>query len=336
MSTPDSPLVTVVIPAYRAGAYIHEALDSVLAQSVTDLEVLIVDDGSPSDPVPEGISADPRVVVDRRPHNTGYAGVTNHAVSRARGRWITFVDADDRIEPRFVEGLVSAGEAADADVVLAPMTFVRDGRPIGTSVWNPPGEVSDAAQALRALVGDQVVGCQHILFRRPVADSPLDLTYADWVFVLRQVARAERVAYVDAPRYLYTIQEDSESGGLKPSVWDLVRVPAMVQPLLVELLGEQEALRVGAQLRRHTISHILHKAAREPRDTPLRREVIRWCRRRMSLGGVLALLRAGHRADAASWVLAMVRPALHGRAYRLYDRRKGRASDAVVEAVTSP
>lgn len=336
MSTPDSPLVTVVIPAYRAGAYVHEALASVLAQSITDLEVLIVDDGSPSDPVPEDISDDPRVIVDRRPHNTGYAGVTNHAVTRARGRWITFVDADDRVAPEYVEGLVRAGEAADADVVLAPMTFVRDGRPIGVSAWNPPGPVSDADQALRALAGDRIVGCQHILFRRPVADSPLGLTYADWVFVLRQVARAERVAYVDAPRYLYTIQEDSESGGLKPSVWDLARVPVMVQPLLIESLGEQEGQWVGAQLRRLTISHILHKAAREPRPTPLRREVIRWCRRRMDARGVLALLREGHRAAAASWVLAMISPELHGRAYRLYDRRKGRGSDAVVEAVTSP
>lgn len=323
-STPaaPSPLVTVVVPAYEVGEDIRPTLDSVLAQTLTDLEVLVVDDGSPTTPVPEDLPADPRLVVDRRPVNRGYAAVTNHAVARARGEWVVFVDADDIVEPTYVEVMVAAGEHFHADAVLAPLLCVRDGREMGTLLWDPPGTVSDGPEAMRRLLRNEIAGSQHLLLRRPRPDAPEELVYSDWVFLLRHLSRSTLVAYVEEPLYRYTIHGESISGGLHESVWNIAEVPDRVAPLLPEVFEPGEARLLEADMRQLTVSQMLHKAARERRDTPLRAEVTRWCRERMGLRGAAVLLRHGHRTDAASWLLALVSPALHRRAYQSYDRLK--------------
>lgn len=321
-STP--PRVTVVVPAYRAGEGIRPTVASVLAQSMPDLELLVVDDGSPDLPVPADLGADPRLVVDRLPVNGGYSAVTNHALARARGEWVVFVDADDLIDEDYLAVMLEAGERFHADAVLAPLQCVRRGKEVGTLLWDPPpGSVSDGREAMRRLLRNDIAGSQHLLLRRPRVASPEGLVYSDWVFLLRHFAASTLVAYVDRPLYRYTIHPASVSGGLHESVWTLIQVPDHVTPLLHEVFEAPEAAALDATMRRLSVAHMLHKAARESRASTLRRQVTAWCRAHMSWSDVVALAREGHRREAASFALALVSPALHRRAYQLYDRRKG-------------
>ena len=87
MPSRTSPGIAAPADEMKRSICMVRALGSALAQTLTDIEILVVDDGSTVDPVPEDLTEDPRVIVDRRAHNTGYAGVTNHANARARGRW---------------------------------------------------------------------------------------------------------------------------------------------------------------------------------------------------------------------------------------------------------
>lgn len=325
MTAPStSPRVTVVVAAYRVGEGIRPTLESVLAQTMDDLELLVIDDGSPDQPVPDDLPDDPRLIVDRRPVNGGYAAVTNDAIARARGEWVVFVDADDLIEPDYLAVMLEAGERFGADAVLAPILCVRDGHEIGTQLWNPPpGSVSDEKEAMRRLLRNDIAGSQHVLLRRPTVTSPEELVYSDWVFLLRHLATSTLVAYVERPLYRYTIQAESIAGGLHESVWTLAEVPGFVTPLIRQAFDPAEAARLDATMRRLTVSHMLNKAARESRPSELRTEVTSWCRARMSWKDVLTLARDGHRKDAASWTLALLSPTLHRRAYQFRDRRKG-------------
>lgn len=321
MST-RAPVATIVIPCYTAGQTMRSALDSALAQTLTDIEILVVDDGSTVDPVPEDLTEDPRVIVDRRAHNTGYAGVTNHANARARGRWVTYLDADDLLEPDAMEHLVPAGEEHDADAVWCPLMCVREGKEIGLLEWDPPGDASDAREALRRVEGHQLVGSQHILLRTPASDAPEGLTYSDLVFVMRHLAGSERVAYVDRPLYRYTIHARSETGALSPSVWELATFPELLRPVLEDSFAPAEARALFDLMQLHNITHMLHKASREPAATPLRAEVTAWCRREITSRRLLALLRRREWTTVASWVLVTLSPGLHRAAYRTYDRSK--------------
>src|ERR1700739_309533 len=98
------PRVSVIIPAYNASRYIPEALDSVFAQSFQDLEVIVVNDGSPDTPqLQEALRryAD-RLVCIEQP-NRGVSAARNLAIQNARGDLLAFLDADDVWLPQYLE-----------------------------------------------------------------------------------------------------------------------------------------------------------------------------------------------------------------------------------------
>jgi teichuronic acid biosynthesis glycosyltransferase TuaG len=93
-----SRLVSVVTPAYRVEAFIGETIDSVLAQTYEDIELLVVDDASPDGTaavVRERAERDPRVRLIRQPRNGGPAATRTAAVAEARGGLVAFLDGDD-------------------------------------------------------------------------------------------------------------------------------------------------------------------------------------------------------------------------------------------------
>lgn len=315
------PAVTVVVPTYENGTELRETLESLLAQTIEDLEILVIDDGSLHDPV-HNVPVDPRIVVDRRPVNRGYAAVTNHAIGRARGEWITFVDADDVVAPTYVERMLEAGVQYDADLVLVPLMAVREGRALGPLPFVQGTEVLSAREAFRHGVRGDLVLSQHALLRRPLPDATEGFAYSDFISVLRHLARSERVALVDEPLYRYRIHGGSATGSLRPSVWELRRMPVLAASAIEEVFAEPEAAQVRWELEQYVVTQMLHKAAREPRDTALRREVYRWCRRRIGPRGIAAALRRRDLTTAGSWSLLLASTSLHSRAYRVYDRRK--------------
>ena len=109
----SEPTFTAIVPAYNAEATLAETVDSVLAQSEQDFELLIVDDGS-SDGTLElarTFEADPRVRTIHQ-QNKGLAGARNTGIAAARGRYVAFLDSDDLWMPDFLR---DTGAALDAD-----------------------------------------------------------------------------------------------------------------------------------------------------------------------------------------------------------------------------
>ena len=103
MST-KKPEITVAMPAYNAAADLREAMDSILAQTFEDFELLVVDDGSTDGTFAlAGATGDSRVRVERLPGNRGRATARNMALGRARGRYLAWMDADDIAHPRRLE-----------------------------------------------------------------------------------------------------------------------------------------------------------------------------------------------------------------------------------------
>ena len=95
------PKVSVVVPIYGVEKYLRECVDSILAQTLKDIEVILVDDGSPdgcSAIVDEYAAKDPRVVAVHQP-NGGYGRAVNNGIELAKGEYIGIVESDDWIEP---------------------------------------------------------------------------------------------------------------------------------------------------------------------------------------------------------------------------------------------
>src|SRR5689334_22074802 len=100
--TGSSPRISVIVPCYNLGAYLAEAVDSVLAQTFQDFEIIVVDDGSdePETQAIVGGFTRPRTRVLRTAH-AGLAAARNLGIAEARGEYLSALDADDRLEPAF-------------------------------------------------------------------------------------------------------------------------------------------------------------------------------------------------------------------------------------------
>lgn len=125
---PHTPWVSVVIPAYRASAYIAGALDSVFAQTYSNFEVVVVNDGSPDTPALERALAPSasriRYIVQE---NRGAGGARNAGIAAARGEYVALLDADDRWMPEFLQRQVWYLDAhADCDLVYCDAVITGD------------------------------------------------------------------------------------------------------------------------------------------------------------------------------------------------------------------
>ena len=102
--------ISVIVPVYKAENFIHRCVDSILSQTFSDFELILVDDGSPDNC---GVICDEYAEKDSRirvihQENQGQAAARNRAVTEARGEWVCFVDSDDSIHPQMVEHLYRA------------------------------------------------------------------------------------------------------------------------------------------------------------------------------------------------------------------------------------
>jgi succinoglycan biosynthesis protein ExoO len=122
------PLVSVIVPAYNVAPYLGQCLESVLAQTIADLEVLIVDDGS-TDATPAIVAAfkDSRVRLLGDGVNRGRSAARNTAIRAASGKWLALLDADDWWASVRLERLLEIAAAHAANMVADDLAVVRNG-----------------------------------------------------------------------------------------------------------------------------------------------------------------------------------------------------------------
>ena len=116
------PEISVIVPVYKAEAYLHACIDSILSQTFSDFELILVDDGSPDNcgAICDDYAArDSRVRVIHQ-ENQGQAAARNRALAAAKGEWVCFVDSDDAVHPQMLERLRQAAAESGADYEHVP------------------------------------------------------------------------------------------------------------------------------------------------------------------------------------------------------------------------
>ncbi len=156
------PAVSVLVPIYNVERYIREALDSLVAQTLDDFEVVCINDGSQDGSrqiVQEYLDADPRFrVIDK--DNSGYGASINMGLQQARGRYIAILESDDFFEPDALQTLVKLADAANADVVKGDYWFY----------WSTPKERNVEAGVISEEMTGHVFDAWHepqIFFANP-------------------------------------------------------------------------------------------------------------------------------------------------------------------------
>lgn len=212
------PRVSVIIPVYNVEAWLADCLDSVLSQSLADIEVICVEDCST-----DGSAAilrryaaqDARIRVLWNGKNGGLSFARNRGLAEARGEYIQFVDSDDLLTPGALACLYETAAAQDLDLVKSAFCFYRDGRRDGAQTY-------PAALTERVIFGDELLfrfererlslwtlhGCWIDLIRREVIERHAlrfdeDIYHEDILFSLRLYGAVRRSMCTNRATYLY-------------------------------------------------------------------------------------------------------------------------------------
>nr|WP_164933232.1 glycosyltransferase family 2 protein [Corallococcus coralloides] len=215
------PQVSVVIPAFNVERYLGAALDSALGQTVEDVEVVVVDDGSTDGTVAVARGyGDARVRVFENERNQGPAWSRNAAIEQARGEWIAVLDSDDWWKADRLERLLALAEERRADIVCDDLLLVPEGEHEPRSTLftvhagrlgriDGPFEVS----ALKMVVDDY--GILKPLFRREflIANglryNPAFRAGEDFELLLRCLLASGRMVVSHEALYFYRARRDS-------------------------------------------------------------------------------------------------------------------------------
>jgi succinoglycan biosynthesis protein ExoO len=236
--------VTVLIPAYNAGSFLHRAIRSALGQTCLPLEVIVVDDGSTDDTaeVAQKLGlADPRVRVVHLRENAGPAKARNAGLDLARGEWVAVLDADDAFMPERLERLVGAASDLNADVVVDNFAWYDAAtNSIGSPGLAPSSavEVVDKYEFVTRARGGSTNeadwGLLQPMFRRRFLDER-KLRYPsfsrhgeDFLFMMDLLVAGARLVLVRAPGYLYT----TRASGLSRTRIDYDTMAAHIVELL--------------------------------------------------------------------------------------------------------
>jgi teichuronic acid biosynthesis glycosyltransferase TuaG len=213
-------LVSVIMPAYNAATTIRRSIDSVLAQTRRDLELIIVDDGSTDSTqalVEEYARADTRVRLHRQVTNAGVAAARNAGIERAQGEYVAFLDSDDWWHPRKLELQIEQMQASDARVsYCAYQRIDEDGRLL--SSIQPPSVLTHADMLRSNFIGN-LTG----VYKRSLGPARfLPIGHEDYVFWLQMVRRAGRAIRIEhgEPLAYYLVREGSVSANkLRAAGW---------------------------------------------------------------------------------------------------------------------
>ncbi|MBO9661980.1 glycosyltransferase [Dokdonella sp.] len=276
------PTVSIVVPAFNAQERLGACLDSLLAQSLGGIEIIVVDDGSTDGTAAlcERYAGAHANLVHLRQANGGCSKARNAGLARARGEFVGFCDADDFAEPPMFERLYAAAKEHAADVAVCRY-FIGAGRERSHS--NIEGFAAGVHRReaivqhwLKPLAGLGDASSVHgfvwtCLFRRELLErqtvrfSEAVSMHEDALFIMASLAHAERLAYVDEALYHYVHSPSS----LTSQYFAKREVPrerriaeqAMYFLLATEIASDEELKRTAPALAAHSFATWLYYAS---------------------------------------------------------------------------
>lgn len=220
-------LVSIITPVYNAARFVRETISSVQAQTYTDWEMLLVDDGSSDDSwmiIAEIAAMDKRLRLIRLEKNSGAAVARNTAIKEARGRYIAFLDADDKWVPEKLSRQIAFMQETGCALSYTAYYVMReDGQPSGIIIHCPE------TVSYRQLLMENRIGCLTAIMdvrqcgklEMPLITKRQD--YGLWLTILRNGLSARGI---NAPLAYYRKYSTSLSGNKWKTIrynWTLLR-----------------------------------------------------------------------------------------------------------------
>jgi glycosyltransferase involved in cell wall biosynthesis len=215
-----NPLVSIVVPIYNVEKYLEECLESIAAQTYSNIQVLLVDDGSKDGSTKlatDFAARDDRFIYIHQ-ENKGLSGARNTGIENATGEYIAFVDSDDWLEPDYISAMLSVALEKDADITISGL--IKENGSKKQIVYDSSFGYSRTA-AMNVL--DYIFNEKYLmmilawnkLYKRKLFDNvryPLGKIHEDEYTIHRLIDKSNLIYTVPKCLYHYRIREDSITG----------------------------------------------------------------------------------------------------------------------------
>ncbi len=212
------PLISVIVPVFRTEKFLHSCVESILSQTFSDFELLLVNDGSPdgSGAICDAYAEAYPFITAIHQTNQGQAAARNHALRKARGNWICFVDSDDVIHPNMLEYLYQAAVQSGAGISMCryieapelPERFFQ-GRELVFDVLSVDEKTLTELYDREEYPG--WVACTKLIRREWIEAYPFreGRVFEDNEAVCRWICAAGKLAWIDQELYYYRTNQGS-------------------------------------------------------------------------------------------------------------------------------
>lgn len=212
------PSVSVIVPVYNIEQYIGKCLESIVGQTLKEIEIIVVDDGSTDDSsriIDRYARTDSRIVAIHKT-NGGVVSARNCGIARATGSYILFVDGDDHLESDTCERLLKKAQATRADMVIMRFDIEYPQHKEEPRFWSQ--DEYDPVTAIHTMAHEEFRWSlwsrlmRKELFDRPV-DCPPQLIFGEDAYQITQLTyRAQKIVTLrDKTLYHYTVRDSSVS-----------------------------------------------------------------------------------------------------------------------------
>ena len=208
------PLVSIIIPVYNVEQYLDKCVESVIRQTYSNLEIILVDDGSP-DNCPEMCDRyskiDPRILVIHK-KNGGLSEARNAGIDIAKGEYISFIDSDDYVEDNYVKILVDEMIKYNADISCGKHNVIYSDKVI--KHYTGKRYVLKPEDALDMLLyhNDMDVSAWAKLYKKSLFDKvrfPVGRLYEDAATTYKLIDKSSVIVLNSIPVYNYIIRDNS-------------------------------------------------------------------------------------------------------------------------------
>lgn len=298
----EKPLLSIIVPVYDVERYLPKCIDSILAQTFTDFELILVEDGSP-DGCPALCDAaaakDARIRVIHQ-KNGGLSAARNAGLDAARGAWIGFVDSDDYIAPEMYEALYKAVQSTGADLALCDYAEVDEtGAPCQSMHVHLEKKVFAGQDLLKNATDSMIQPAWNKLYRRAIFAQlryPEGKLNEDLFLIPEVCLRIQKAVVVPKALYYYVQRGGSIMNGSKTlRHFDAAEAAQRYWDCLVEN-EVNDALANAAKFTMGSVSRVyrqlppaLRKASRSREMLRMQFEVVSRTRRYCNVPGGLWL-----------------------------------------------
>jgi glycosyltransferase involved in cell wall biosynthesis len=210
------PKISIIVPIYNIERHVEQCIASIISQTITDLEIILVNDGSTDN---SGEICDQFASIDKRirvihKKNGGLSDARNKGIESAKGDFIGFVDGDDFIEPKMYETLYNLNIKHSADISTCKISTIRNNKTSKEKKYTNKTTIFNSYEAIKFMYGGKLTGysaCNKLYSSKLFEEIkfPNNRIFEDAAIMYKLYDNANKIVQIDWPFYNYVYREQS-------------------------------------------------------------------------------------------------------------------------------